>query len=71
VVTFNPGNVKFGLRADHDFFSKDKIIGTLFGGSPKPDCPPQHAFGTLGKPSISWCALRWFYNIWTYGARVF
>ncbi len=31
----NPGNVKFGLRADHDLFSKDNI-GRLFGGSTKP-----------------------------------
>jgi hypothetical protein len=52
VVTFNSGNVKYGLRANHDFFSKDNI-GRLFGGSPKPDCPPHHAFGTLGKPSMS------------------
>ncbi len=52
MVTFNPGDVKFGLRADHDFFSKDNI-GRLFGGSLKPDCPPHHTFGILGKPSMS------------------
>jgi hypothetical protein len=34
-VTFNLANVKFGLRADHDLFSKDNI-GRLFGGSTKP-----------------------------------
>jgi hypothetical protein len=25
----------------------------LFGGSLKPDCPPHHTFGILGKPSMS------------------